>query len=86
MGGGVNKCVGKRGETVDETELKRKGYVVEEQKASCLGTTVITADAKTLWMHLRCLMETSQPALKPLRGGWRTCTGCVCVCVFCPLY
>lgn len=54
---------------------------MEEQKASCLGTTAITADAKSLWMHLHCLMETSQPALKPLGGGAGGCSLSVCVCV-----
>lgn len=65
-------------EAEDESERKtvwererseREGRSCRRAKASCLGTTAITAAAKTLRIHLHWLMETSQQALKPLRDG-----------------
>lgn len=60
------------------SELKLKGFSADEQRVSLLGITAITADAKTLWIHPQCLMETSQQALKPLRGCTSTRAGFLC--------
>lgn len=62
-------------------ELEGKELRCRRAEAPRLGTTAITAAAKSLWIHLHCLMETSQQALKPLRGGLQALQGEARVCV-----
>lgn len=68
-------------ETEDERgreRAQREGPSCRRAKAPRLGTTAITAAAKTLWIHLHCLMETSQWAFEPSRRGPGGCAECVC--------